>query len=625
MSIPYIHKVKEFDITEYHLDEDIELERAFEFDEIYNFQVSNAEFGFDDNEIFQQEFTKSNLEDYIYEIEVIKDGVTRFIGVVDIESLEPDKDTDDWEITLINWYKYFYDNILSETTWAGRTFNNLEEFLGRAFFARDNIIHIGNFYHEGLGTYAPLWKGLWASGKYLYYSQPKFSEAEAFYNEIRIDVTGLSEFRFSAYANNNNGNILSIVRGEDNGQNFYERPILAQHELTTTPQEIVVYPQDDRLFSISIFTVVSQVSDIDYLDFLDFRESTKPINRLDIQIAVTNDQSLKYTDILDIQDVAAFDHLIKEFQKYYNALIYIDEDRALNFRHRSKVIDEAAFDVDNNLIDDKEILIKKYTNKPFDGVIISSGFHSVLAYNEEHEEWVPYTLFADTWIALWYDKFVDFRGSYLKKRIVVSEEGLTSVTQNKRLIDLRQAFGLSGNTLSKELGHKLFPNRLDTSAIQDYQDVLYPYEQVKCTVDIENSKPKLLQEATYNGHSYIIWRINENVDAEEAEIEIRRNLIDVELDAPVNVQITDITEQSFTVSWDAVENADGYLFEISTDENFTQLLQMEYDGDSGSEAGDTLLIAETGFITANLLDTSIDVAGLSPLTTYYVRVRAYDN
>ena len=52
---------------------------------------------------------------------------------------------------------------------------------------------------------------------------------------------------------------------------------------------------------------------------------------------------------------------------------------------------------------------------------------------------------------------------------------------------------------------------------------------------------------------------------------------------------------------------------------------MEYDGDSGSEAGDTLLIAETGFITANLLDTSIDVAGLSPLTTYYVRVRAYDN
>ncbi|MBS1592683.1 MAG: fibronectin type III domain-containing protein [Bacteroidetes bacterium] len=75
------------------------------------------------------------------------------------------------------------------------------------------------------------------------------------------------------------------------------------------------------------------------------------------------------------------------------------------------------------------------------------------------------------------------------------------------------------------------------------------------------------------------------------------------LAAPVLQPITAATTTSITATWAAVPNTSGYYIDVSTNAGFYPLLISNYD------LGNT---------------TSYTITGLTPCTTYYVRVRAYN-
>ena len=81
-------------------------------------------------------------------------------------------------------------------------------------------------------------------------------------------------------------------------------------------------------------------------------------------------------------------------------------------------------------------------------------------------------------------------------------------------------------------------------------------------------------------------------------------LIDAPI-APVAVQATPVTENSFLAKWNSVGNASGYLLDVSTSSTFNTYLAGYQKKDIGNV-------------------TSYSVTGLNSGTTYYYRLRAYN-
>ena len=74
--------------------------------------------------------------------------------------------------------------------------------------------------------------------------------------------------------------------------------------------------------------------------------------------------------------------------------------------------------------------------------------------------------------------------------------------------------------------------------------------------------------------------------------------------APVATAASAVTENSFSANWDASEGADGYRLDVAVDNGFTSFVPGYEDKD-----------------VENV--TTFSVTGLSPVTTYYYRIRAY--
>ncbi len=75
--------------------------------------------------------------------------------------------------------------------------------------------------------------------------------------------------------------------------------------------------------------------------------------------------------------------------------------------------------------------------------------------------------------------------------------------------------------------------------------------------------------------------------------------------APAAISVTNITRNSFTLSWNSCAGAKGYLIDISTDSNFLNCI--------------------SGYANRDLFNcSSHDVNGITENTTYYVRIRSYN-
>lgn len=74
-------------------------------------------------------------------------------------------------------------------------------------------------------------------------------------------------------------------------------------------------------------------------------------------------------------------------------------------------------------------------------------------------------------------------------------------------------------------------------------------------------------------------------------------------EAPENVMVSNINTNSFTVSWDEVDNINIYLLDVATNIQFTQFA----DGYNNRDVGN---------------NSTFNVSGLNPQTAYYVRVRS---
>jgi RHS repeat-associated protein len=72
--------------------------------------------------------------------------------------------------------------------------------------------------------------------------------------------------------------------------------------------------------------------------------------------------------------------------------------------------------------------------------------------------------------------------------------------------------------------------------------------------------------------------------------------------APLKIETSDITTNSFVVNWDAVPNASSYSIEVSTNSNFSTILN-----------------------SSNVTSTSSSIQNLNPNTTYYYRIKSINS
>ncbi|MBQ2604732.1 MAG: fibronectin type III domain-containing protein, partial [Clostridia bacterium] len=82
-------------------------------------------------------------------------------------------------------------------------------------------------------------------------------------------------------------------------------------------------------------------------------------------------------------------------------------------------------------------------------------------------------------------------------------------------------------------------------------------------------------------------------------------IIPIGVPEAVTASAKDITTSSFKAEWDAAEDATGYRYDVSTEENFSTFL--------------------TGCNNQSTTETSFQVTGLTMGQTYYFRVRAYND
>jgi uncharacterized protein (TIGR02145 family) len=90
------------------------------------------------------------------------------------------------------------------------------------------------------------------------------------------------------------------------------------------------------------------------------------------------------------------------------------------------------------------------------------------------------------------------------------------------------------------------------------------------------------------------------------DVEIVDGTYDLIPDAPVASAATDVTATGFTANWSAPTGATGYYLDVATDSGFTSYV-------SGYKNLDVSNV------------TSYAVTGLSDVTTYYYRIRAYNS
>lgn len=111
---------------------DVIITRQLESDKVFNFAVSEVTLEVDNNTTLSTEFTRANLEEYSYEVQVYaNEGDRRFVGQVDPNNITYNQDEQTWTIRARDWYKFFYDT-LSSVAWnylAG----DLENYLKNTF------------------------------------------------------------------------------------------------------------------------------------------------------------------------------------------------------------------------------------------------------------------------------------------------------------------------------------------------------------------------------------------------------------------------------------------------------------------------------------------------------------
>ncbi|QKG79518.1 fibronectin type III domain-containing protein [Tenuifilum thalassicum] len=81
--------------------------------------------------------------------------------------------------------------------------------------------------------------------------------------------------------------------------------------------------------------------------------------------------------------------------------------------------------------------------------------------------------------------------------------------------------------------------------------------------------------------------------------------ISLKPNTPANLSINNVTQTGFTLQWQEVPGADGYIIDIATDEEFTSFVS----GYAGKEV---------------LNENSAEITGLTPNTTYYIRIKSFE-
>ena len=95
---------------------DAVITRQLESDAVFNFATSYINITLSGSSTLTAEFTRANLEQYTYGVEISGDGVRRFVGQIDQTNVTYNPDAQIWEFKARDWYKYFYD-ILARISW----------------------------------------------------------------------------------------------------------------------------------------------------------------------------------------------------------------------------------------------------------------------------------------------------------------------------------------------------------------------------------------------------------------------------------------------------------------------------------------------------------------------------